>query len=365
MSKKNCFMVAVLLVFFLQTAWSDVERGYECQSDGPYDGGDNGLRGLEQSDLGLDPQGVEDICPGEWVVFTATGGNDCDNKKVGDGPISCPATPPVQCTSDQVCAHVYDNRDSQYNIEVTGNIDRVVHWSSSTVTPLLDKVAVEAHPWHTDGGDGPIHIEVAREEATTKADPADEPVAEIDVNVVMWAIKLRTLGYSWLVTPPSGFDSWEFAVLAWSFFARRDDDMPSYVPGGADTDVHECVDYVISSKMVDYGIPEPYPYYYPQEGTQMYPYNIVIVDEIYEVFFPRNVNGFGERPGCHIVLDEDMRTLRTWGHEWGHNGGLSDDGDGVVPWSIMSVPADQDNILPSQFGSWTSQTSSEYPAGCN
>jgi hypothetical protein len=153
------------------------------------------------------------------------------------------------------------------------------------------------------------------------------------------------------------------SIAWWSYNARRDDDMPGWVPGGSDVDNHECVDYTMSSATYDTGLIDYE--YNPPLWFQTKNYNVVLVT----YFIPSATKGLGYPPtNPRICLINGGNLPYLFGHEWGHNGGLDDQYTASQYIMYGWYGTFGLNIAVGEPGHWACQTTDPLPAtntGCS
>ncbi len=349
-SRKRVLFVPVLLVGLMwgSCAFGDVFAAWECQQALPWE-----EEGVRQHDVNL--SAPSNLCTGGWAICTASGGSDCDNIEYGVGE-DCEDD--GQCTSVQMCSKVMDNDDERYSWTITGCTDRIEKWSQYAAN-LKEKCAVET-PASATTTTCTITITVEREEASTATDPAEVQSVTQTIQVSSPLPKSRTIGYNSAVQFLPVMAALSF--MGWSLEAQRDDDMPGAVPGGADLDNSECALYTMGSYAAD-NTGCPYPDLDPWPGwASSSPHNVILVDSIR----PLDPSG-GTVLGCAwspstariVVSNESPNKVNTLGHEWGHNGGCSDN---TVAGNIMGNVDMGYYIGLVQSGAWACQTINPWPA---
>lgn len=364
------YMFLFMAVCFMNViGTADMFGSYQCQSDYYYPAPDHlpGLQGVQQSDVDIDNATPSFLCPGQWRILRAKGGDDCDNVWEHDGSGPCGGSD-LTCEIGKSCVRSFTNQDSPYQWEISGAYGRMQIWSDPNST-LRENCAIEALPGLNDSQT--ITITLSRNEASTVLDPAVNPSITKEITVVPPPPKQRSVAYSSQVT------SWAPIVCAlnaglWALDARTDRDMPVEVPGGGSEDNHECVYYEIFSAERDLSIPDPIEYYYPRvlylrynpnwPGYYVGSKNITIVNGFSGVVInpegspPAIAAGYGDCPGEHIYVTYDALSAHVLGHEWGHNGGLGDDLDYIAPFSVMSYGTSSTDITVDEVGHWAGQT---------
>ncbi len=283
---------------------------------------------------------AQTLCPGGWTHVEVGGGIDCDHA-VGGG---CVPT----CSGVETCTQAWNNEDQRFNWTITGYVDRKILFTEGQVN-VRDHAGIEALATYNSGT---ISVTVQRNECGVCPDSPGGKTVSANISVIPPFPKTRSACHS----PGVSGLGWVTASDNWGLEARKDIDMPAWVPNGLGADNHECVDFDLTGPTTDFQcLPTILP------GANWWtnvPYHVVIVDAI--TTSGGSATGLGQKPGNHIaVSNQSPNKMRTLGHEWGHNGGL---GHNSVSSNVMRDPNDQGtNIATNQTSKWFNQPANPAP----